>query len=106
MLACIHAVKLTVMDSHIVDVTGSRQELNHLDDLRRFSVVFDQTRSLTLIAGSTFLLMSGHLPDKAVIPGNAMQSSSKFRGPRGGEHVIDFPGPGIDANQRVKAVRL
>jgi len=79
MFARINTVKLTVINGDIVHVTGARHELHHLDDLTTSSVVFDQAWGVTLIADGAFLLMSGHLPDKAVVIRDSMQPFREFR---------------------------
>src|SRR5437016_12737151 len=104
MLAGINAIKLTVIHRDVVNVTGARHELHHLTDLTCLDVVFDEAWSVTLIAGGTFLLMSSHLPDEAVVIGDAVQPEAWHARRR--EHVIDLPSLGIDADQRIKAVSL
>src|SRR5579863_5119563 len=106
MLAGVKAVKLTVIHRDVVNVTGARHELHHLNDLTCLDVVFDEARRVALIAGRAFLLTSIHLPDEAVIIGDAVQPLRQARHARRREHVIDFPCLGIDADHRIKAISL
>src|SRR4051794_31276881 len=103
MFAGIHAVKLPVIDRDVVHVTGTWNELHHLYDLTRTSVVFDQSRGVTLIAGRAWFLISGHLPDEAVVISDPVQPLGKTRDARRGEHVIDLPSLRIDAEQRIQS---
>src|SRR5215469_13488556 len=106
MLARIDAIKLVVVHGDIVYVTRTWHELDYLGDLACSGVVFDKTWSVTLMARRAFLLMPGHLPYKAVIPGNPVQPFGKPRKARGGEHIINLPGLGVDADKRVKTIRI
>src|SRR6266853_5845248 len=106
MLAGINAIKLTVIHRDVVNVTGARHELHHLNDLTCLDVVFDEAWGVTLIAGGAFLLMSSHLPDEAVVIGDAVQALGEAWNAHRREHVIDLPSLGIDADQRIKAVSL
>src|SRR5579864_3686120 len=106
MLARINAVKLTVIYRDIVNVAGARYELHHLDDLTSSSVVFDEARNVTLIAGRAFLLMSVHLPYEAVVVGDAVQPFGEAWHARRREHVVDLPRLRIDADQRFKAIGI
>src|SRR2546429_651812 len=104
MLARIDAVKLTVLNLDARHVTGARHKLHRLDDLPGLDVVFDEARSVALIAGRAFLLMSVHLPDVTVIIGDAVEPFTQARSVRRREDVIDFPSLGIDADQGLKAI--
>src|ERR1700674_100632 len=106
MLAGINTVKLTAIHRYVVHVTRARHELHHLDDLTCLDVVLDEAWSVTLIAGGAFLLMSCHLPDEAVVIGDAVQPFGEAWHVRRWEHVIDFPSLGIDADQRFKAISI
>src|ERR1700676_2005687 len=79
MLTGINAVKLTVIHRYVVHVTGARHELHHLNDLTCLDVVFDEPWGVTLIGGSAILLMSGHLPDEAVVISDAVQPFGEAR---------------------------
>src|SRR5579862_4621388 len=106
MLARIDAIKLTVIYRDVVEVTGARHELYYLHDLAYLDVVFDEARRVPLIAGGPFLLTSGHLPDVPVVIGDAVQPSREAWRARRREHVVDFPGTGIDADQSIQAIRI
>src|SRR6202011_4882808 len=106
MLAGINAVKLTVIHRDVVNVTGARHEVNHLNDLTCLYVVFDEAWRVTLIAGAAFLLMSSRLPDEAVVIGDAVQPLGEAWQARRREHVIDLPSLGIDADQCIKAISI
>src|SRR5260370_14336344 len=106
MLAGINAIELTVIHRDVVHVTGARHELHHLNDLTCLDFVFDEAWGVTLIAGGAFLLMSSHLPDEAVVIGDAVQPLGEVWHARRREHVIDLPRLGIDADQSIKALSL
>src|SRR5205814_4730756 len=105
-LAGVNAVKLTVIDRDVMNVTGARHELHRLNHLTCLDAVLDKAGGITLIAAGTFLLMSSHLPDEAVVIGDAMQSLREACRTRRREHVIDVPSFGIDADQRIQAISL
>src|ERR1022692_3117760 len=106
MFAGINAVKLTVIHRYVVHIRRTRHELHHLNDLTCLDVVFDEAWCVTLIAGGAFLLMSSHLPDEAVVIGDAVQPLGEAWHARRWEHVIDLPSLGIDADQRIKAISI
>ncbi len=79
MLAGINTVKLAIVYCDIVQVTGARNELHHLDDLTCLGVVFDQAGCVPLVSAGPFLLVPVYLPDEAIIIGNTVQPFRQAR---------------------------
>src|SRR3984893_7262611 len=104
MLAGVHAVKLSVADGDVMNVAGAGHELHELDHVTGLDVVLDEARRIAFIAGRTFLLMAGYLPDGAVVICDAVQP---LRDPGHAgrlNEVVDLPGFGIDADDRSQPV--
>ncbi len=89
-----------------MDVAGARLELHMLHDLAGLDVVFDQARRVTLIVAGARLLITGDLPDEPIVVGDAVQPFRDALRVRGRDHVIHFPGLGIDPHDRLSTVDI
>src|SRR5580692_10418202 len=108
MLAGVYAVKLSVVNRHIVHVAGAGHKLHPLKDLPGPCVILEKARRITRISRNVRLLKTTHLPQIASLSVylHAVESLAPNRHAGSLKHILNCPGLWIHADDASQPVGI